>query len=257
MAITRLSVSSIGNRFPKYQNFQNLPNNAAVTSGLIYYLDAGLSSSYSGSGSTWNDISGSSKTITLYNSPTFTSNGTKSYFTFNGTSHYAEGDASNLITGLSEATCNIWYRPLSSDNDAMVYDHHNYPATGTVRDNFSIRQNWGGSSPSYRTSGYTVNSSNTFNYVQFEDTNERLGKWRNYTQVIRSGVMYSYINGVQVGSQAISGTIRTTNWIKIGQDAINTNYCNADFAVFQTFNRGLTDTEVKQNFNYFKERYGY
>lgn len=256
MAVSRISNSSIANGFPKYQNFENLLDNTPVTSGLIYYLDAGISSSYSGSGSTWNDISGSGKTLTLYNSPTFTSNGTKSYFTFNGTSHYGEGDASGLISGLSSVTCSVWYRPLSSDNDGMVYDHHNYPATGTSRDNFSIRQNWGGS-PGTVTSGYTQNSSNTFNYVKFEDSNNRLGKWRNYTQVIRDGVMYAYVNGEQKHSQSVSGTVRTTNWLRIGQDAINSNYLNADFAVIQTFNRGLTDAEIARNFNYFKGRYGY
>jgi len=231
----------------------NVISIAQVTSGLVYYLDAGKTSSYSGSGSTWTDISGSGKTSTLYNSPSFTSSGLSSYFRFNGSSHYAEGDASGLISGLSDATCNIWYRPLSVDQDGMLYDHHNFPATGTARDNFSIRQNWGGGA----TAGYTTNSANTFASVNFENSHSYLNVWRNYTQVRRGGVMYAYVNGVQVNSTSITGTIRTTAFIKIGQDAINSNFLNADFAVMQTFNRGLSDAEVLSNFNFFKSRYGY
>jgi len=255
MAVTRFSNSRIGEGFPKYQNFWDKSTYIPATSGLIMYVDAAQSSSYSGSGSTWSDISGSGKTLTLYNSPTFFSNEINSYFRFNGTSHYAEGNVSGLVSGLSEVSCNIWYRPLSSDNDGMVYDHHNYPATGTVRDNFSIRQNWGGASTT--TSGYATNSSNTFNYVTFENSNNYLGIWRNYTQVIRNNIMYAYVNGVQTSSISVSGTIRTTTFLRIGQDAINSNFLNADFSLMQTFDRGLTDSEVFQNYNYFKGRFGY
>jgi hypothetical protein len=223
-----------------------------VTSGLVYYLDAGKTSSYSGSGSTWTDISGSGKTSTLYNSPAFTSSGSSSYFRFNGSSHYAEGDASGLISGLSEATCNIWYRPLSSDNDGMIYDHHNYSSAGT-RDNFSIRQMWAGGN----TAGYRSDSNGNFASVLFENSNSNLNTWRNYTQVVRSNVMYSYVNGSLVNSVAVAGVIRTTSLLRIGQDAINSNYLTADFAVMQTFNRGLSDAEVLSNFNFFKSRYGY
>ena len=226
----------------------NVISTSQVTSGLVYYLDAGKTSSYSGSGSTWTDISGSGKTSTLYNSPSFTSSGSSSYFRFNGSSHYAEGDVSGLISGLSNVTCNIWYRPLSTDNDGMIYDHHT-----SQRDNFSIRQMWAGGN----TAGYRSDSNGNFTSVLFENSNNNLNTWRNYTQVVRSNVMYSYVNGSLVNSVAVAGVIRTTSLLRIGQDAINTNYLNADFAVMQTFNRGLSDAEVLANFNFFKGRYGY
>ena len=229
----------------------NVISIAQITSGLVYYLDAGKTSSYSGSGSTWTDISGSGKTSTLYNSPAFTSSGSSSYFRFNGSNHYAEGDASGLISGLSAATCSVWYRPLSSDNDGMIYDHHNSP--GGTRDNLSIRQMWGGGN----TAGYRSDSNGNFASVLFENSNSNLNTWRNYTQVVISNVMYSYVNGSLVNSVSVAGVIRTTTLLRIGQDAINSNYLNADFAVMQTFNRGLSGAEVLSNFNFFKGRYGY
>ncbi len=48
----------------------------------LLYLDPGNSASYSGSGTTWTDLSGNNNTATLVGSPTFTSAGAGSYFTF-------------------------------------------------------------------------------------------------------------------------------------------------------------------------------
>lgn len=42
-------------------------NKTIVKPGLICHLDAGNKNSYSGSGSTWNDLSGYGNTVTLYN----------------------------------------------------------------------------------------------------------------------------------------------------------------------------------------------
>jgi hypothetical protein len=250
MAISKLSTLSTSKGIPKSQNFWDQGTYMPVTSGLVMYLDAGQTSSYNGG--TWNDISGSGKIITLYGSPSFASLGISSFLRFNGVGTYAEGDVSGLISGLTNASCNIWYRPLSADDNGMLYDHHNYSAAST-RDNFSIRQNWGGG----LTAGYTTNSDGTFTSVNFENANANLNLWRNYTQVRRDGTMYAFVNGVQVNSSSITGTIRTTSTLKIGQDSIGSNFLHADFAVMQTFNRGLTNEEVLQNFNFFKGRYGY
>ena len=53
-----------------------------ITSGLVYYVDIGKTASYSGSGTTANNISGSAiGASTIANGPTFTSAGASSYFT--------------------------------------------------------------------------------------------------------------------------------------------------------------------------------
>ena len=53
-----------------------------VTDGLILHLDAGDSNSYSGSGNTWNDISGNSNHFDINNVATHNNEG---YFLFNST----------------------------------------------------------------------------------------------------------------------------------------------------------------------------
>ena len=60
--------------FIKARGFTNIPTgDNPVTNNLALYLDATRTASYSGSGSTWNDISGQSPAgpATLVNSPTF------------------------------------------------------------------------------------------------------------------------------------------------------------------------------------------
>ena len=44
-----------------------------VTDNMVVYLDAGNNSSYSGSGTSWNDVSGNGNNFTLVNGPTYSS----------------------------------------------------------------------------------------------------------------------------------------------------------------------------------------
>ena len=54
------------------------------SNGALLYLDAGQAASYSGSGTTWTDLSTNTNNATLVGSPTFVSSGANSYFSFNG-----------------------------------------------------------------------------------------------------------------------------------------------------------------------------
>ena len=50
-------------------------NPRIVTDGLLFCVDAGNTKSHSGSGTSWNDISGKGNTLTATSSPTFSSSG--------------------------------------------------------------------------------------------------------------------------------------------------------------------------------------
>jgi hypothetical protein len=83
------------------------------TEGLILYLDAGNPNSYSGSGTTFTDLSGRGNNHTIVNSPTFS--GGK--FTFNNTS--MGFTKSSALTGVT-STCSVvmWYK---SNNDTELW----------------------------------------------------------------------------------------------------------------------------------------
>ena len=95
-----------------------------VTNGLVAWLDAGLSASYSGSGSTWTDISGGDNNANLVASPTYSVNN-NGYFTFNGTDQYATLAGSPL--NVNNYTKSVWfYLNATTDNNLISYD------TGTI-----------------------------------------------------------------------------------------------------------------------------
>jgi hypothetical protein len=77
-----------------------------VTNNLILYLDATRPASYSGSGTTWSDLSGQNNTATLVGSPTYGSNPPS--FTFAPNKY---GLSSNLITSFASATFIAWVNP--------------------------------------------------------------------------------------------------------------------------------------------------
>jgi hypothetical protein len=52
----------------------NVHDSSFNSNGALLYLDPGQTASYSGSGTTWNDLSGNNNTATLV-SPSFTNSG--------------------------------------------------------------------------------------------------------------------------------------------------------------------------------------
>jgi hypothetical protein len=65
---------------------QSIPN--VVTAGLMMYVDAGVPASYPGSGTTWNDLSGNGRNLTLINGPTFNAGLNGGALVFDGTNDY-------------------------------------------------------------------------------------------------------------------------------------------------------------------------
>lgn len=108
----------------KNRGFVNTPtpNPPPVTNGLILYLDATQSASYSGSGTTWNDVSGLSPAgnATLVGSPVFGSstlaNGSGS-FTF---SPNINAITTKTFTIDNEITYIAWVNPSQSFDGGVI-----------------------------------------------------------------------------------------------------------------------------------------
>ena len=101
-----------------------------VTDGLILHLDAGDSNSYSGSGNTWNDISGNSNHFDINNVATHNNEG---YFLFNSTLVGGTGmigPPSNSF-GLSQTnhTIELVMTPTAAKGSIINFrgDSHDYP----------------------------------------------------------------------------------------------------------------------------------
>lgn len=216
----------------------DLSNNEIVSSGLVLKLDANDVTSYNGTGNIWTDIAGTSQNITLTGSPTYTS-GMPSYFTFNGTSQYGLG--SNTVLPSTGYTKSVWvYLNSYQDNNIVSGDgHFIYMYNGSTQKIYCGHADWA-------------------SYIAYPSTNTiNLNTWYNITLTFNTtDGMKLYINGVldsvytaRKTAHPGSGTINvaTYNGGNLLNGRISKVYC---------YDRSLTQSEINQNFDAEKSKYG-
>ena len=217
-----------------------------VTENLQFYVDAGLPSSYSGTGTTWYDISGNSRNLTM-NSLSYSSND-GGYIIFDG-SHTADSVATysiNFSNGFTVESVAKFsgssYEGLFAFNDATNGNYINVQAQGGTNIRWEVDQ---GSS--------------------FETTNSLTSStWYHVTCVYEgtsngsSATARIYINGVENNTGSLyadrTGTSQSqTSNFELG---LHDNYLNGNIALSRMYNKVLSPSEVLQNFNYTKDRFG-
>ena len=208
--------------------------------GLVLCLDAGNTKSYPGSGTTWTDVSGKGITGTF--------GGSTSYSSANGGALVFNGGtdnvfASGIVSG-NQYTWAAWVNSSSVSTEQNILSM-NGPyfmriTNSTVRFNILTSGGW------LFQQGTTTLSNNTWYYLTmvFDSANSL---WK------------GYINGVQEFSVTKTGThAYSPFYVYIGytpQVGENAPF-NGKIAAIQYYNRALTATEVSQNFNALRGRYG-
>ena len=210
---------------------------APVTSGLIVHLDAGVSESYPGSGSTWYDITANNNDFTLTNSPTYSSaNGGK--FQFNGTNQYATGGP-NLST--SNCTTIAIQRYATNNNSAK-----GRITAGNVN-NWLLGMHENKSSVYYAGGWVTLTTSSV-------DTDWHIhAATENYSGDSR----VFYDNNVAIAGQTATGGSQGPNGLTIGRYAPgNSEYSDCEVAVLLVYNTTLSTTDLTTIFDFYKGRFG-
>jgi len=242
------------------QNYQatltRLLGENIVTNNLSVYLDAGYTGSYV-SGTTWYDVAGvSGITGTLTNGPTYSAG----VITFDGVDDYA--NLGNLSYNRTNFSVFVWVNfPTYHTNwrSAAISKWNTGGSDGSNNEWFLGVDNQIGPSPFACTVQYgaggssLISISDTVNYV----TNT----WYNVGFTWNSGVLSLYKNGVLVNSATTANTTTrtTTQNVYIASFYTNppTQYCsNVKVGSTQIYNRTITGTEVLQNYNAQKSRYG-
>jgi hypothetical protein len=88
-----------------------------VSSGLVLCLDAANKLSYPGTGTTWTDLSGTGKNLTLTNGPTFNA-GNMGSIVFDGTNDYA---VVNPVSAFNIYCISMWFKPTTIINSTSAY----------------------------------------------------------------------------------------------------------------------------------------
>ena len=222
-------------------NYYSLWDSSIVQSGLVMNLDAGFKSSYLGSGTTWYDISGyGNNNGTLYNSPV---SGTSS-ITFNGSNNYF---TNGIAISDTMNTIDIWVKMKSTANVPIIYyGSDQFQSTQwTWGMGVYVAHSFSEGPMSYPTSALYTES-------------VTLNVWKNFTMVRNdNGSVKLYKNGVLVGTKAGSGTTS----VRVSTDRLyiakaGSSYGNFDMGSVKIYNRALSASEVLQNFNALKSRFG-
>ena len=209
-----------------------------VTNGLVLDLDAAKTDSYPGTGTSWYDISGNNNNGTLTNGPTFSGIGKQASIVFDGSDDFVRTNSGSGINLTNIFTTFIWVKFNSYDTVLLgsdTFSDSGYPLYVENANNLYIAA--GGTYTSTTTASLSTN------------------QWI-YLTVVRNNTSVTwYKNGINIGTSTLTSS--SSNVLKsIGSYNAGGFYLNGNIASTQIYNRALSATEVSQNFNALRGRYG-
>lgn len=216
-----------------------------VTEGLVLSVDAADRESYVLGGQTWSDLSGNGHTGTLTGNPNFNSNcgGT---LDFDGSGDYISfPDSSDWNIGTADFAVEQWINPDSAGSQAL-FNHYqsgnvdlriiHHPSLGLL---FYINNT------TYPTNGQgsVTLTANAWHHVVFTRVSSTLKYYLDNSVVATQG---SFTTNIQDYSGALEIGRTEQSGMYTGEVAITRFYVG----------KGLTTTEVSQNFNALRQRFG-
>jgi len=238
-----------------------------VTSGLVLSLDAADKNSYIGSGNTWNDLTGNSNSGSLVNTPTFSSTNNGG-IVFNGTTQYgnlpitfASISGSTYVFNLSFSSVSTTVRGIMSYGNTTA----NYGCYARLASSGDGIPSVGDARLQFRVLDTGVSVNNTI----IGATNLTANTNYNIAFVILPSSYKIYINGVEDTLSVFLG-LNNGKWVGNGLTATNTaisissqfftnaylNYFAGTMYNAQIYNRALSATEITQNYEAQKSRFG-
>jgi hypothetical protein len=211
-----------------------------VTNGLMLNYDAGFDPSYPTTGTTWYDLSGNANNGTLINNPAFTSANSGS-IVWDGTDDYVNTGKTATQLGFYDAnyTMEAWVYPTSLTNDRTMFGTD---GTG-LREGLHLVFRSGTIYQGHYASDFAAGTVTVNNWYQIV-----------YTFNASNGACEIFKNGVSQGTGTISSFIGTTN-ILIARWAGTYNF-QGNGGIYRIYNRVLSSSEITQNYNAQKARYG-
>jgi energy-coupling factor transporter ATP-binding protein EcfA2 len=222
-----------------------------VTDGLVFNLDAGFTPSYPKNGTTWYDVSGSNNG-TLTNGPTFNS-GDGGSIVFDGSNDYVDcGNTLSFVDGLT-VQCWVYFNSLNR-REIFIGKGNGQNAAGT--------EYW-----IEKQSNNTIlllivpvnNNGPTDLRLILNNSQVQNNTWYFMCLTYNRQVLKGFINGIENSAQVnLSFPMHVTDK-KLGVGRLGdlgNLYLSGKISNSQIYNRALTATEVLQNYNATKGRFG-
>jgi hypothetical protein len=229
-----------------------------VMDNLVLYLDAGITQSYLGSGTTWTDVNGlgPKNNGTLTNGPTFNSDNGGS-IVFDGTDDYVIISDSNSLTNTTNLSICVWVNFTNKNriNDIIgkgFGEPDNNEEYTIVQFNDNIYFDVGNAAGPYIQPSYTINNNTWYHIVC---THERISN-TSYLKLYVNGVnVPANVNAAQNTPNNNNSPVTLGRRAHDGQPYGNRNL-DGKIAITQIYTKTLSEVEVLQNYNAQKSRFG-
>lgn len=210
-----------------------------VTDGLQVYLDAGNTRSYLGSGNTAYDLSGSGNTSALTNGPTYLSSNLGTFVLDGSNDYILVNLQANILSKTAYTKIAYFYVTSFSTSNNIISGgfsgQHAFWLQGLQKLYAGHNGNWS------TVTGNTTLSLNTWYFGAVTYSNST--GWK------------LYLNGREDGTSVDTTTFTGNQEISIGSYNTGNNFTGR-IASVQVYNRALSASEIVQNYNATKRRYG-
>ena len=218
-----------------------------VTNGLVLCLDAGNVKSYVSGSTSWNDLTSNQNVGTLTNGPTFNT-GSGGSIVFDGSNDYILL-TSNQNTNFSNSfTLSCWFKFTNLSSNMLLSRY--IIALGNTFTFFHFSSGKPRLLLQNSVSSIDATSSNTYS----------INNIYNFTTTITSTQIIHYINGTLDSTTVNSGILpnysNANNWVMGASIYSYTAYGAQNIYQTSMYNRALTSTEILQNYNATKTRFG-
>ena len=226
-----------------------------VTDGLVLCLDAGNRKSYPGSGTTWTDLSGRGNNGTLLNGVGYNS-GNGGSLVFDGVNDYIDCGNNDILSIPNNLTVSIWFRfPNGYGNSSWNSILARRPTSSSA--NYGIN--------------YNPTSTNLFQWYYLGNgggilsvpltSNFSTNMWTNvcgvFSQNSTTTNAFLYKNGSLLTSANLIGNVPSVSGkFTIGCYGSTSEFSPIIMTQVSIYNRALSASEIQQNFNAIRGRFG-
>jgi len=222
-----------------------------VRSGITLALDSANQRSYISGSSSWTDLSGNNNNGTLTNGPSF-SGINCSCIVFDGIDDYVNGG--NLGSFYSQGTISYWMYSTAVENYRNPFStNYNGVNVGIRFEQYTTASPYGGFS--------VVIGNDAGTYTGFSYSPSAIltvNSWYNVVLVWNTvtNIATGYLNGDLKFNSSHTYWATTLPAIAIGNGFSSARYFKGNVSSVEIYNRALTATEVLQNYNVTKTRFG-
>ena len=236
-----------------------------VQSGLVLNFDAGVSSSYPGSGTTWTDLSGNGNNGTLVNGVGYDS-GNGGSLSFDGTNDYVTAPLSSQFEfGTGEFTVEAWVNLASvsivssrilgigdgaNGGAPLTYTGWSFNVTNLSGTIYLYFYRFDGTETFYRVVIPSFSTNQWFHFVATRNASNTLTLYSN-------GVAISTTASVTQSYNSVNSQPLYLGSIFEGSGGASTKYLNGRVSNARIYKgKGFSAAEVSQNYNALRSRFG-